>query len=66
MPKLTRAYPAYSKHRASGQAVVTLNGTDVYLVSRPRRSLNIEAISNIEFETLCMCCDVRRTSRAGH
>ncbi len=31
MPKLTNAYPAYSKHRASGQAVVTLNGTDVYL-----------------------------------
>lgn len=31
MPRLTRRLPSYRLHRASGQAVVTLNGRDVYL-----------------------------------
>jgi integrase len=31
MPRLIKKLPAYSKHRASGQAVVTLSGVDVYL-----------------------------------
>lgn len=32
MPKLSRdRVPAYSRHRASGQAVVTLSGRDIYL-----------------------------------
>ena len=31
MPKLTNSLPKYQKHRASGQAVVTLNGADHYL-----------------------------------
>lgn len=31
MPRLTRSVPAYRKHRASGQAVVTLSGVDHYL-----------------------------------
>jgi len=31
MPKLTSALPKYRHHKASGQAVVTLSGTDVYL-----------------------------------
>ncbi len=31
MPKLTRSNPSYRKHRASGQAVVTIDGTDHYL-----------------------------------
>ena len=31
MPKLTKSYPKYRKHRASGQAVVTLAGSDHYL-----------------------------------
>src|SRR3990167_6392065 len=31
MPRLTNATPKYRKHRASGQAVVTLNGKDHYL-----------------------------------
>ncbi len=31
MPKLTLALPKYRKHRASGQAIVTLNGHDHYL-----------------------------------
>ncbi|MBX3413902.1 MAG: tyrosine-type recombinase/integrase [Pirellulales bacterium] len=31
MPKLVSALPKYRQHKASGQAVVTLNGTDVYL-----------------------------------
>jgi hypothetical protein len=31
MPKLVREVPFYSKHLASGQAVVTLSGQDFYL-----------------------------------
>ncbi len=31
MPKLTKRLPKYSRHRASGRAVVTLNGKDCYL-----------------------------------
>ena len=31
MPRLVRALPAYQKHRASGQAVITLSGRDIYL-----------------------------------
>ncbi len=31
MPRLVRSFPAYQLHRASGQAVVTLNGRDCYL-----------------------------------
>lgn len=31
MPRLVRKVPRYSKHRASGQAVVTLSGQDFYL-----------------------------------
>ena len=31
MPKLINSLPKYRKHRASGQAVVTLNGRDHYL-----------------------------------
>jgi integrase len=31
MPKLTRKLPSYRLHKASGQAVLTLNGKDMYL-----------------------------------
>jgi hypothetical protein len=31
MPRLTRRVPSYCRHRASGQAVVTLSGQDFYL-----------------------------------
>ena len=31
MPRLVRTLPGYRKHKASGQAVVTLNGRDHYL-----------------------------------
>ncbi len=31
MPKLTRSTPKYRKHRASGQAIVTIGGRDFYL-----------------------------------
>ena len=31
MPKLIQSNPKYRKHKASGQAVVTLNGVDHYL-----------------------------------
>jgi integrase len=31
MPRLTKSVPKYRKHRASGQAIVTLDGKDFYL-----------------------------------
>ncbi len=31
MPRLTQAVPKYRKHRASGQAIVTISGQDHYL-----------------------------------
>jgi hypothetical protein len=31
MPKLSRAVPKYRKHKATGQAVVTISGRDRYL-----------------------------------
>ena len=31
MPKLKNSVPKYRKHRASGQAIVTLSGVDHYL-----------------------------------
>jgi hypothetical protein len=31
MPRLIHAPPKYRKHKASGQAVVTINGRDHYL-----------------------------------
>ncbi|MFV2069345.1 MAG: tyrosine-type recombinase/integrase [Pirellulales bacterium] len=31
MPRLTKSVPKYRKHRATGQAVITLNGKDHYL-----------------------------------
>lgn len=31
MPRLTRSIPSYRRHRASGQAIVTLGGRDFYL-----------------------------------
>ena len=31
MPRLTNGTPSYRQHKASGQAIVTLNGEDVYL-----------------------------------
>ena len=31
MPKLNHQNPSYRKHRASGQAIVTIGGRDIYL-----------------------------------
>jgi hypothetical protein len=31
MPRLSNSVPKYRKHRASGQAVVTIGGRDIYL-----------------------------------
>lgn len=31
MPRLIHQNPAYRKHKASGQAIVTLDGNDFYL-----------------------------------
>jgi hypothetical protein len=42
MPKLTQAVPKYRKHRASGQAVVTIAGRDHYLGSYGTKASRIE------------------------
>lgn len=42
MPKLTQAVPKYRKHRASGQAVVTIAGRDHYLGPYGTKASRIE------------------------
>jgi integrase len=42
MPKLTKAVPKYRKHRASGQAVVTIAGRDHYLGPHGTKASRIE------------------------
>ena len=42
MPRLTKSVPKYRKHRASGQAVVTLSGVDHYLGPRGTKASRIE------------------------
>jgi hypothetical protein len=42
MPRLVKALPSYRKHRSSGQAVVTLNGRDIYLGTHGTQASRIE------------------------
>jgi hypothetical protein len=42
MPKLTSCLPKYRKHRASGQAIVTLSGVDFYLGPHGTKASNLE------------------------
>jgi hypothetical protein len=42
MPKLTSSLPKYRKHKATSQAVVTLNGRDFYLGPHGTRASRIE------------------------
>jgi integrase len=42
MPKLVHAVPRYSKHRASGQAVVTLSGQDFYCGPHGTKASHLE------------------------
>lgn len=37
MPRLNQSVPKYQKHKASGQAVVTINGRDYYLGAKARK-----------------------------
>ncbi len=46
MPRLNQAVPKYRKHRATGQAVVTINGKDHYL------GLWHSKVSRIEYDRL--------------
>ena len=46
MPKLKNIVPRYRKHKASGQAVVTLNGTDHYLGPHGTK------VSKVEYDRL--------------
>ncbi|QEF97910.1 hypothetical protein Mal15_19560 [Stieleria maiorica] len=48
MPKLTTSHPKYRKHRASGQAIVTLDGRDFYLGPHGSRA------SKLEFDRLIL------------
>jgi integrase len=42
MPRLTQSIPKYRKHRASGQAVVTLSGVDHYLGPHGTKASKLE------------------------
>ena len=46
MPRLIHAVPKYQKHRASGQAVVSINGRDHYL------GLHGSKASRVEYDRL--------------
>lgn len=57
MPKLVSALPKYSKHRASGKAVVTINGQDHYLGPHGSKA------SRVEYDRLI--CEFLATGRRG-
>ena len=42
MPRLSKSVPKYRKHRASGQAVVTLSGVDHYLGPHGTKTSKVE------------------------
>lgn len=42
MPRLTKSLPKYRRHKASGQAIVTLNGQDYYLGPYNSRASRVE------------------------
>jgi integrase len=42
MPRLTKSLPQYRRHKASGQAIVTLNGRDFYLGPWKSKASRIE------------------------
>lgn len=42
MPRLTNSLPKYRKHRASGQAVVTIAGRDCYLGPHGTKASRLE------------------------
>ncbi len=42
MPNLSNSVPKYRTHRASGQAVVTLNGRDIYLGPHGTKASKLE------------------------
>ena len=42
MPKLSNSVPKYRKLRASGKAVVTLNGRDIYLGQHGTKASNAD------------------------
>ena len=42
MPRLTKSLPSYCRHRASGQAVVTLDGKDFYLGPHGTKTSKLE------------------------
>ena len=48
MPRLSQSVPKYQKHRASGQAVVTINGVDRYLGPHGTKA------SKLEYDRLIM------------
>jgi hypothetical protein len=60
MPRLTGKNPSYRKHKASGQAVVTLSGRDFYL--GPWRS----AKSKAEHARLIREWHARKLARISH
>ena len=49
MPRLIHKYPRYRHHKASGQAVVTLNGKDHYLGPHGTKA------SKAEYDRLIAC-----------
>ncbi|MBI2479318.1 MAG: hypothetical protein HYV60_12000 [Planctomycetia bacterium] len=42
MPRLTNSVPKYRKHKATGQAVVTIDGRDYYLGPHKSKASKLE------------------------
>ncbi len=73
MPQLTKSIPKYRKHRASGQAIVTLSGKDFYLgpwPTLPHLSLvvanmvRLQQLTGMRPNEVCIVrpCDVDRST----
>jgi hypothetical protein len=48
MPRLNRSLPTYRKHKASGQAVVTINRRDYYLGPMGPRAVSGSTIASLQ------------------
>ena len=60
MPKLVQATPKYRKHRASGQAIVSIGGRDIYLGPHGTKA------SHTEYDRVVAEADVQVGSAGGN
>ena len=64
MPKLKNKLPAYRHHKASGQAVVTLNARDIYLGKHNSPESRLLTCPQFMYQPLGESTVLRRVGRA--